>query len=324
MHYSLNDLTQKPFKVPVGTIINYYAGSNSYHYVVAEAFLSDADNIVIYSDTRKIPCQGPALYLEIDGTHEIFLDFPNVEFKPGDIIYNQNNRKFIVADEESCSRNLTEVHCRIEGENGLYLIPRGHLSFEPNTVKESIPGDNTGNPQLRTKTILFKDQETLDEIEFFPSTPTPEQFKAMLDLSEVSRGLHEEPNFKQVDFSEELADLRFNQEKYFNGFFSKLIDKPNSAGGIKFDSKKARPTLLLKSMPDAVQEVIDVLELGARKYAPDNWKKVENARYEDAELRHKLARFSGEKYDPETKKYHLAHEICNLMFLLQKEMEGLD
>jgi hypothetical protein len=297
MHYSLNDLTQKPFKVPVGTIINYYAGSNSYHYVVAEAFMSDADNIVIYFGTHKVTCQGPSLYLKLDSTREIFLDFPNVEFKPGDIVYNRNNKKFIVADEESCSRNLTEVHCRIEGEKGVYMIPRKDLSFEPNTVKEE--------PEISTKTILFKDQETLDEIEFFPSTPTPEQFKAMQELSNLSQGLYKD-------------------DSTFKVWIDEAESIPNAQGGIKFDSKKARPTLLLKSMPDAVQEVIDVLELGARKYAPDNWKKVENQRYEDAELRHKLARFSGEKYDPETKKYHLAHEICNLMFLLQKEMEGLD
>jgi hypothetical protein len=294
MHYSLNDLTQKPFKVPVGTIINYYAGSNSYHYVVAEAFMSDADNIVIYFGTHKVTCQGPSLYLKLDSTREIFLDFPNVEFKPGDIVYNRNNKKFIVADEESCSRNLTEVHCRIEGEKGVYMIPRKDLSFEPNTVKEE--------PEISTKTILFKDQETLDEIEFFPSTPTPEQFKAMQELSNLSQGLYKD-------------------DSTFKVWIDEAESIPNAQGGVKFDSKKARPTLLLKSMPDAVQEVIDVLELGARKYAPDNWKKVENERYHDAMLRHILAYLGGETLDQETSKHHLAHAVCNMLFLIQKESD---
>jgi hypothetical protein len=297
--YTIEYLRDKPFKVPVGTIITYYTkdGFPFPQYCVVKAFMSDEPKwITVQKSINQIDCASP-LYWVSSGYGTVHLDLPNVEFKPGDIVYNRNNKKVIVADEESCSRNLTEVHCRIEGENGLYLIPRKDLSFEPNTVKEE--------PEISTKTILFKDQETLDEIEFFPSTPTPEQFKAMQELSNLSQGLYKD-------------------DSTFKVWIDEAESIPNAQGGIKFDSKKARPTLLLKSMPDAVQEVIDVLELGARKYAPDNWKKVENQRYEDAELRHKLARFSGEKYDPETKKYHLAHEICNLMFLLQKEMEGLD
>jgi hypothetical protein len=308
MKYTLNDLAYKPFNVPVGTIITYYAkdGSAFPQYCVAEAFMSDEPNwITVQASINEIDYASP-LYWVSSGYGTVHLDLPNVEFKPGDIVYNRNNKKFIVAEEESCSRNLTEVYCQVEGEKGVYMIPRKDLSFEPNTVKEE--------PEISTKTILFKDQETLDEIEFFPGTPTPEQFKAMQELSNLSQELYKGNSFDKIWIDEAESIQNAQGEEEF---------KPNSEGGIKFDSKKARPTLLLKSMPDAVQEVIDVLELGARKYAPDNWKKVENTRYEDAELRHKLARFSGEKYDPETKKYHLAHEICNLMFLLQKEMEGL-
>jgi hypothetical protein len=288
--YTIEYLRDKPFRIPVGTIITYYAkdGSPFPQYCVTVAFISNTfENITVQVLGDELECTSP-LYWVGWGYGRVYLDLPNVEFKPGDIVYNRNNKKFIVADEESCSRNLTEVYCRIEGEKGVYLIPHEDLSFEPSTA---IPGDNTGNPQLRTKTILFKDQETLDVIEFFPSTPTPEQFKAMQELSELSKDLYED----------------------------NPLDIPNSEGGIKFDSKKARPTLLLKSMPDAVQEVIDVLELGARKYAPDNWKKVENARYHDAMLRHILAYLGGETLDQETSKHHLAHAVCNMLFLIQKE-----
>jgi hypothetical protein len=282
--YTVEYLRDKPFKVPVGTIITYYTkdGLPFPQYCVVEAFMSDEPKwITVQKSINQIDCASP-LYWVSSGYGTVYLDLPSVEFKPGDIVYNRNNKKFIVADEESCSRNLTEVYCRIGGEKGVYLIPREDLSFEPSTAKDT---------QLSTKTILFKDQETLDVIEFFPSTPTPEQFKAMLELSKLSKDLYED----------------------------KPLDIPNSAGGIKFDSKKARPTLLLKSMPDAVQEVIDVLELGARKYAPDNWKKVENARYHDAMLRHILAYLGGETLDQETSKHHLAHAVCNMLFLIQKE-----
>lgn len=89
--------------------------------------------------------------------------------------------------------------------------------------------------------------------------------------------------------------------------------------GVKADDGKPRPSLLFASMPDAVRAVIDVLEHGARKYAPDNWRKVEGgrARYQDAALRHMLAHAAGEDRDPESRLPHLAHAICSLMFILQ-------
>lgn len=95
----------------------------------------------------------------------------------------------------------------------------------------------------------------------------------------------------------------------------------NSNGGVKADGAKVRPTLLLKSMPKAVQAVIKVLDDGAKKYSPDNWKKVEPQRYDDAMLRHSLAYLSGEKLDQESKSPHLAHLICCALFLLEMQLE---
>lgn len=85
--------------------------------------------------------------------------------------------------------------------------------------------------------------------------------------------------------------------------------------GIKFDNGKPRWSLLPFK---ALAEVVDVLTYGARKYAPDNWKKVPDARtrYVDAALRHFTAYINGEKNDSETKMSHLAHAICCLLFLL--------
>lgn len=96
----------------------------------------------------------------------------------------------------------------------------------------------------------------------------------------------------------------------------------NQNGGMKYDGQKIQPTLLFKSMPYAVKRVIEVLCIGAKKYNADNWKKVENERYHDALLRHALAYFSGEKYDEETGKEHLAHLVCCALFLIEKEKES--
>lgn len=97
----------------------------------------------------------------------------------------------------------------------------------------------------------------------------------------------------------------------------------NQNGGMKYDGTKVRPSLLLKSMPDAVAAVIDVLEYGARKYDADNWKKVEHSRYIDASLRHYVMQYlAGEQVDPESGKHHLAHAICCMLFMLQMELEN--
>jgi hypothetical protein len=85
--------------------------------------------------------------------------------------------------------------------------------------------------------------------------------------------------------------------------------------GVKYDNDKPQWSLVPFK---AMTEVVDVLTYGAKKYAPDNWKKVPDARrrYIDAGFRHFTAYASGEKLDPETGKSHLAHAMCCMLFLL--------
>jgi len=85
--------------------------------------------------------------------------------------------------------------------------------------------------------------------------------------------------------------------------------------GIKHDAHKIRWSLLPVNV---AKSIIEVLEYGARKYAPDNWMHVPNAelRYYDAALRHITARQAGEINDRESKKPHLAHAMCCLIFWL--------
>lgn len=76
----------------------------------------------------------------------------------------------------------------------------------------------------------------------------------------------------------------------------------------------------------ATEEVVRVLEFGARKYAPDNWRKVPDSRrrYFAAAMRHLLAWWGGERNDPETNLHHLAHAECCLKFILEMELENAD
>jgi hypothetical protein len=85
--------------------------------------------------------------------------------------------------------------------------------------------------------------------------------------------------------------------------------------GVKYDSGKPQWSLMQWK---ALSQVVDVLTYGAKKYAPDNWKKVPNARqrYLDAGFRHFAAYAAGEKNDSETGMSHLAHAMCCMLFLL--------
>jgi hypothetical protein len=87
------------------------------------------------------------------------------------------------------------------------------------------------------------------------------------------------------------------------------------AMGMKFDDDKRDFTLL--PWP-AVEEIVKVLEFGAKKYARDNWQKVEADRYVKAAFRHLIDYNQGEENDKESGLSHLAHLGCCVLFLLSK------
>lgn len=93
--------------------------------------------------------------------------------------------------------------------------------------------------------------------------------------------------------------------------------------GVKYDEDKPKFSLM---KPDALMEMVAVLTYGAKKYSPDNWKHLENARqrYFDAANRHLWQWYGGEKKDPESGLHHLAHAMSSLMFLVQMDKEEED
>lgn len=88
-----------------------------------------------------------------------------------------------------------------------------------------------------------------------------------------------------------------------------------STSGRKDDNGKARWDLLPWRQ---VQSAVDVLTFGAKKYADNNWQKVENPRerYFAAAQRHIADWRGGEKNDPESGLPHLAHAVCCLIFMM--------
>jgi hypothetical protein len=69
---------------------------------------------------------------------------------------------------------------------------------------------------------------------------------------------------------------------------------------------------------EALEDMVRVLEFGAKKYARNNWAENGGFSYRrviSAALRHLFAFLRGEDTDPESGISHIAHAQCNLLFL---------
>jgi len=90
--------------------------------------------------------------------------------------------------------------------------------------------------------------------------------------------------------------------------------------GVKHDTQKP-PVNLLPGK--ALLSVARVLAFGAGKYGANNWRNgIQYSRLLAAAERHLLALNDGELLDGETGESHVAHAICELLFLLQQIEEG--
>lgn len=99
------------------------------------------------------------------------------------------------------------------------------------------------------------------------------------------------------------------------------MPEPAKKEFVKHDAEKN----MLHLLPTvAIERVGEVLTFGAKKYAPNGWRKVDKrSRYYAATLRHLMAWNRGEDMDPESGLRHQAHACCSLMFLLEAEDSNL-
>jgi hypothetical protein len=118
--------------------------------------------------------------------------------------------------------------------------------------------------------------------------------------------------YPNTNFQDKIAAMRTSYEE--------ASDLPN---GVKYDDDKIQMELLpLREL----REVAKVLTYGAKKYAPDNWKQVPDAkeRYAGALLRHFTEYREGNHFDDEArpdKLRHIAQTVCNALFLLYFELQ---
>lgn len=137
------------------------------------------------------------------------------------------------------------------------------------------------------------------------------------EADEITRSVDTDKNVLRLDDSGLLA-AEFFDSLSLAETSAKFYEEPElgkAISGVKADTGKLRHSLLPQGTLD---EVLKVLEFGAKKYAVDNWQRVEDAetRYYDAAHRHLAAYWNGESTDPESKQHHLAHAICCAMFLM--------
>ncbi len=75
--------------------------------------------------------------------------------------------------------------------------------------------------------------------------------------------------------------------------------------------------------PEFLYAIAEILDFGAKKYAPRNWEKGMNwSRCYRAALGHLFDWFARKGPDPETGKSHLWHAACCIMFLVCYEIRS--
>ena len=89
--------------------------------------------------------------------------------------------------------------------------------------------------------------------------------------------------------------------------------------GMKFDEDKLRYDLI---PPEVLLWLAELYTHGAKKYAPDNWKKVSIEKYIAAFYRHFNDWRLGIDLDKDSSMHHLKHALWNIATIAWLEIEG--
>lgn len=103
-------------------------------------------------------------------------------------------------------------------------------------------------------------------------------------------------------------------EQVFDRKYNPISPIPPNALGLRYNNDKPRHSLI---DPYALNELAKVLTFGAKKYKEHNWRNgLSISETLDSLLRHVEAFNSGEDFDSESTLHHIAHAMCNCMFIL--------
>jgi hypothetical protein len=125
--------------------------------------------------------------------------------------------------------------------------------------------------------------------------------------------LQPDKHCKSSSHWEPKEENRPDPTKFKTGTISKEV-------GLKFDSEKNRLDLI---PPEVMEALGKVLTYGAEIYEANSWQNLEdfNDRYYGALLRHLLEYRKGNKKDKESGLPHIFHALCNVAFLVWKEIQ---
>jgi hypothetical protein len=94
----------------------------------------------------------------------------------------------------------------------------------------------------------------------------------------------------------------------------------SSNQSLRFNQHKLRWSLVDF---DSLTEMLLVLEFGAEKYAPNNWRKgLHREEILESVQRHLIELFENKEMDGESKLHHMGHIMCNAMFYLHHAKNG--
>jgi len=139
-----------------------------------------------------------------------------------------------------------------------------------------------------------------------------------------------ECEFVKMTDTQAVAVRSFNSQKGTSNHevphqWLQLIQKAETTNqAMRFNTGKPQWSLVDMT---CFEDMVRVLEFGAKKYTPGNWKKgLPIMSQYDSLARHMVAFMNGENTDPETGLSHLAHAQCNLMFMMHtmKHHSNLD
>lgn len=92
-----------------------------------------------------------------------------------------------------------------------------------------------------------------------------------------------------------------------------MVDQKMDKEALRYNDGKLRWSLVDF---DALEDMVRVLEFGAKKYSDNNWKKgLKTSEIFESMMRHMSAYMRGEDVDPESGLSHTGHILCNAMFL---------
>lgn len=92
-----------------------------------------------------------------------------------------------------------------------------------------------------------------------------------------------------------------------------MNENKSNESALRFNEEKLKWSLVDF---DSLEDMVRVLEFGAKKYAENNWKKgLKTTEVVESMMRHMTAYLRGEDLDPESGLSHIGHIQCNAMFL---------